>query len=282
MSQSLVSDLAAALSESLGGTFKAKAAQGYVALGHPDFGLAAVIPSDSEEEAAKAAAAFTAAAAQAGVTWPAMHFAISQTGVKPPWVVRAGASMSVDIAAAMARGSVSRPPLGEEAMEKALAAALPSPVAVTASSEPAKPLSPNLLRLAEACVEKALGGRTAWVAGVEIDAQDIVGPAFMLPAVLMHAALDWTIPVVASKGQGGFLIRMSPDAKGVLGFRVTGVDMSSPVLLFLPLVNLLRRSIVNGECVLDESVRKFADFLETNGIDTDVMGDVEVRVASTA
>src|SRR5690606_4473795 len=109
--------------------------------------LAAVVPSDSEEEAAEAAAAFTAAAARAGVVWPAMHFAVSRTGVKPPWVVRAGASMSVDIAAAMARGSAARPPLGPVAMEKALAAVMPS-VSVAASSEPAKPLSPGLLRLA--------------------------------------------------------------------------------------------------------------------------------------
>lgn len=281
MSHSLVSDLAHALEEGLGTSFAVKAAGAYVAVVHADFGLAAVVPSDSEEEASKAAAGMTAAAARAGVVWPAMHFAVSSVGVKPPWVVRAGASMTVDIVSAMARGSGSRPVLGEEGAAKVLAAlASPSPAGLATAAHP--PLSPHVLRLAEACVEKALGGQTVWVAGVEIDAKDVVGPNFMLPAVLIHAAMDWAIPVVASKGEGGFTVKLSPDPKAILGYRVSGMNLSSPVLLFLPIVNLVRRSFSNGECVLDDTVRKFAEFLTVNGLDTDVVGDVDVRVASTA
>lgn len=279
MSQSMIPDLAAALAAGLGESYAVLPAAGYVAVLHPDNGLAAVVPSSSEEEATRAANALTLVAAAAGVAWPAMHFAVSVSGVKPPWLVRAGASMSVDIATAMARGAAARPSLGQDGAGK-VAAALASPTPAVESKRKAQ-LSPHVIRLAEACVEKALAGESVWVAGVEIDAGDVVRPNFMLPAVLVQAAQDWALPVVAGKGEGGFLIRLTPDPKAVLGYRVTGLDVSAPVLLFLPMVNLVRRSFVNGECVLDETVRRFADFLTVNGLDTDVVGDVDVKVATT-
>jgi len=277
MGHSPVEELAATLREGLGEGFVASQADGFVFVGHPDFGMAAVVPSDDEEEAKRAAASLAVVAAAAGVSTPVLHFAVSKNGVRPPWVIRAGASMSVDIVAAMARASAGKTPPGNtvEQVSAALAKALasrPAPVEFP-------PLSPNLLRLAEACVSKVLGDRSVWVASVEIDAKDVVSPGFMLPAILVHAAQDWTLPVVAKKG-GGFTVRLTPDPKSILGYKVSGIVLSSPVLLFLPIVNLVRRSFSNGECVLDDSVRRFADFLVLNGLDSGIMGDVDVRVAS--
>lgn len=279
-SSTMLSDLAVELGAGLGSGFAVLQADAYVALVHPEYGLAAVVPTDSEELATKAGQSLSAIAERAGFTWPAMHFAISVSEVRPPWLVRSGASMCVDIATAMARGSASRPSFSEDARVAVVAALTQLPKTKTETVEAS--LSPHVLRLVEACVEKALAGQSAWVAGVEIEARDVVGPNFMLPAILIHAAEEWAIPVVAKKGEGGFTIRLTSDPRAILGYRVVGLDISSPVLFFLPIVNLVRRSFSGGECVLDESVRRFADFLSLHGLDTDVMGDVDIRVASTA
>jgi len=271
-------DLAAALVEGLGEGFTVRAASGYVAIGHPVLGLAAVVPSDDETDAMAAAAELTAQAAKAGVTYPSMHFAVSSAGVKPPWVVRAS-SMGVDILSAMARASATRPPFDAESLSRVLGAlAAPPAPAAPRPTDPDK----SLVRMIEACVERALGGQGAWVAGVELSAADVAGPRFMLPALLIAAADKWAIPVVASKGKGGFLIRLSPDPESILGYRVSGIDPSAPLLLFLPIVNLVRRSFSKGECDLNEMIEVFARFLRSNGLDSGAIDDVDVRVATSA
>jgi len=272
-------DLAAALAEGLGEGFTVKAAAGYVAIGHPVLGLAAVVPSDDETDAMAAAAELTALSKSAGVDYPSMHFAVSSGGVKPPWVVRAS-SMGVDILSAMARASATRPPFDAASLSK-VAGALASGPAPASAPNPADP-DKSLVRMIEACVERALGGQGAWVAGVELSAADVAGPRFMLPALLIAAADKWAIPVVASKGKGGFLIRLSPDPESILGYRVSGIDPSAPLLLFLPIVNLVRRSFSKGECDLNEMIEVFARFLRSNGLDSGAIDDVDVRVATSA
>jgi len=272
-------DLAAALAEGLGEGFTVRAAEGYVAIGHPVLGLAAVVPSDDETDAMSAAAELTSLAARVDVKYPSMHFAVSAAGVKPPWVVRAS-SMGVDILSAMARASATRPPFDAESLSRVAGALAAGP----APKAPAKPTDPDksLVRMIEACVERALGGQGAWVAGVELSAADVAGPRFMLPALLIAAADKWAIPVVASKGKGGFLIRLSPDPESILGYRVSGIAPSAPLLLFLPIVNLVRRSFSKGECDLNEMIEVFARFLRTNGLDSGAIDDVDVRVATSA
>lgn len=270
-------DLATTLSEELAG-FRVSATERHVVIGHPALGLAAVVPTDDETAAMIAAAELTALAQTAGVTYPAMHFAISTAGVKPPWLIRAS-SMGVDIVSAMVRASASRPSFGQEAMEKVFAAIAGLP---TAKGPVRNGLSPNFIRMTEACVERALAGRPVSVTGIEIGPADVAGSRFLLPAILVAAAQDWAVPVVASKGQGGFLIRLSSDPGAILGYRVSEIDASAPLLLFLPIVNLIRRSVVGGECRLDASVDAFCRFLTRNGLDAGAMEDVDVRVATSA
>lgn len=279
MAHSPVEELAATLRDGLGADFAVSEAVGFVFVGHADFGIAAVVASADEEEAIRAAKGLSAIATEAGVAFRALHFAVSRDGVRPPWIVRSGASMSVDIVKAMARVSAGKPGPGGDGIAR-ISAAVALGLLARPKAADFPPLSANLLRLAEACVSKVLAGRSVWVASVEIDAKDVVSPGFMLPAILVHAAQDWALPVVGSKGQGGFTMRLTPDPKSILGYKVSGVRLSSPVLLFLPIVNLVRRSFSGGECVLDDTVRRFADFLTLNGLDAGIMGDVDVRVAS--
>lgn len=283
-------DVAAALALGLGEGFAVVPAGRFVAVAHPALGLAAVVPSADEAEAMSAATDLTALAASVGVTYPSMHFAISSSTVKPPWVVRAS-SMDVDILSAMAKASARRPPFDPASMAKVVAALARSPLIdlqngngalVLGNAPPAPPqINPSLLRMIERCVERPLDGHDAWVCGVVVDASDIADPNFMLPALLIAAAEKWAIPVVASKGKGGFLVRLSPDSNAILGYRVSGLDVSSPLLLFLPIVNLIRRSRVGGEFTLDAMVELFARFLKTNDLDSSAIADVEVRVATS-
>jgi len=279
MNHQKILELAIQLPERLGPEFIVVPGGRYLAIIHPELGTAALVVSDNREQAKAAAADLTAKSADAGVTAPAMHFGISSGRIEPPWLIRDGSGMAIDIAVAMAKGAQSRPPLGVEAAAKISAA-------VGGNGE--KPdtdnkavLSPHMVRLAEACVEKALDGRSVWVAGVPIDIKDVASPSFLLPAVLIDAALTWTIPVVARNGNGGFLVRMTPDPKAVLGYRVTGLDASAPLLLFLPFVNIIRRSFANDECILDGTVQRFSDFLSDNGLENGILEDVDVRVAAS-
>lgn len=124
-----------------------------------------------------------------------------------------------------------------------------------------------ILRLTEMCMEDALAGRTASVAGLDLTAADLADPSFLLPAILIAASEDWA-PVVASRGgRGGFLIRLSRDPNALLGYRVEGVTPSAALLLFIPVVNLMHKSIANGECILDDAVARFARWLRERDLD---------------
>jgi hypothetical protein len=272
--------IAAALGEGLGDGFVVALHGDLVVVVNPSLGAAAVVRGD-EAAAGEAAAALSLLAGEAGVPWPCMGFAVSSGAPRPPWVVRSGREAATDILFGMARGIAARPPFGNEAMARILAACRGPSARPAALPAPAE-LDPAFLRLAEAAVDKVLGGQGAFLEGFELFAKDIVSPRFLLPALLVAAADSWAIPVVASKGRGGFLVRLRPDPEALVGYTVTGVDMSAPLLLFLPMVNLVRRSFTGGECVLDGTVRTFAKFLRAHGLNADVMEDVDVRVATSA
>jgi hypothetical protein len=141
-----------------------------------------------------------------------------------------------------------------------------------------KVLSPNIVMVAESVVQKVLKGERAWLYGIDIGAKDIVSPNFLLPAVLTVAALRWAPPVVAAGKQGGFLVSLAPDPKGsVLGHTVSSVDIANPVLFFLPIVDVLRRSFKKGECWMDNVVEQYAEYMSGRGHDSDIQ-DLEVRV----
>lgn len=277
-SRATATELASALAAALGPDFHALPASGYVAVASAEYGLAAVVDSEDPSEAMRSVAELSAAARMAGLDRPVLAFSKAAAGERKPMTWRDG-SAGVDVAAGMARASAGGAPMTESAIQS-LRAVLAGQ-AHFAGRRPSRKLSPYMGRLAEACIEKALAGAPALVAGVEIDAHDMAAPNFMLPALLVDAATSWTVPVVSRGREGGFLVRMRQDRNAILGFTVTDVDASAPLLLFLPMVNLVRRSVVNGECVLDESVRRFQHFLSANGIEGVLDEDVDVRVAST-
>jgi hypothetical protein len=85
---------------------------------------------------------------------------------------------------------------------------------------------------------------------------------------------------LSKKGQGGFLISMEKDDKAVLGYTVTKIDHAAPLLLFVPMVDVIRRSFKNGECIMDEVVQEFSDYLDRNKMDNSELGDMEINAAT--
>lgn len=280
---SMIADLADILKEGLDDIFTVLPATFYVALVHPEYGLAAVVPSDKEAQAQAAASDLSTKAAQVGVAWPALHFGISQTRVSPPWLIRAGAGTIVDLLTTIRMLSSARPVLGPDAAVKvanSIVTTLPlGSAANIVAAETSVVFDVQTQRMIRVSVEKALAGRKAWLAGVEIDEDDFAAPNFLLPALLVAAAQKWTAPVLAKKGQGGFKITMHRDRLAVLGYKVSSVDFASPLFLFVSVVDVIRRSFRNGECVMDQVVQEFSDYLARNKLDNSDLEDLEANAA---
>jgi hypothetical protein len=73
---------------------------------------------------------------------------------------------------------------------------------------------------------------------------------------------------------------MEKDDKAVLGYTVTKIDHAAPLLLFVPMVDVIRRSFKNGECIMDEVVQEFSDYLDRNKMDNSELGDMEINAAT--
>jgi len=266
-------DLAALLTEELGEGFSVFVVEDFVVIGHPTLGLAAVVQGD-EMKAVKASDRLNAIAEKAGVIYPSMHFAVAKGGATQ-WVVSPSA-IGPSILRAMAMASTNRPLFSQEALSR---------IAITISQAPLPEeetiLDWRIMRTIEACVDHALGGRQSFVRGLEIDPADVAGPKFLLPALLLGAAKIWTLPVIASRGSGGFLVRMKRDEETILGYRVTDIEISSPLLLFLPVVNVVRTSFVGSECSFDLLVDDFSRFLRDNRYNASGIDDLDVKVATS-
>ncbi len=243
---------------------------GFAAILSADYGFAALALTGDPAEAAAAAERLAAVARGAGVEISPLPFGIRQGVVLPPVIVREH-FMAIDILRTMQSSKQTGAP-GTDTVAKVAAAlaALPKPA-------PAKVMSPNILIVAETVVRKVLKDERAWLYGIDIGAKDIVNPNYLLPAVLTVAALRWAPPVVAAGKQGGFLVSLAPNPKAVLGYSVSSVDISNPVLFFLPIVDVVRRSFKNGECWVDGIVEQYAEYMRDRGHDSDIQ-DLEVRV----
>lgn len=273
----VLDDLATTLSEGLGQGFEAVPVEagGYVAVVSPRLGLAAVVPTDDPKAALAAAEKLTSAASAAGAPANAVAVGVSRDDRTASSAIPALARprfLHTDVMSAMLAHGAAIGEEGAAAIARA-ARAIPRP-------RPLRPLSENLLLCAEAVVKRALPeGGDAWAFGVQIEAKDVVNPAFLLPAILVCAAKRWAPPVVAAGKKGGFVVTLAHNPNAVLGYEVVGLDVSSPVLFFLPIVDIIRKSRLNGECWLDGVIDEFAAYLAERGQDGKLLADLEVRVA---
>lgn len=267
-------DLAAELAQGLSDGFSLLPVEagGYIAVVSARHGVAAVVPMPDPREAQAAADKLASVAKAAGIELKVVPIGVSETDnrISFPVLVRPR-YLSTDILSAMVSSGNA---IGEEAAEALLLAvrAIPKPRVI-------RPPSENLLLCAEAVVRRALPDGNAFAFGVQLEARDVVDPAFLLPAILVCAAKRWAPPVVAAGKQGGFVVRIAPNPVAVLGYQVVGLEVSSPVLFFLPIVDLVRKSRLNGECWLDGVIDEFGAYLAERGADGAMLADLDVRVA---
>ena len=153
-------------------------------------------------------------------------------------------------------------------------------------SEPVKKIAIDdiLLLLLRQAVETVAGKRVINVQGIEIDSQELTDPDFMLPALLVAAALDWACVVVHRGGQGGFHFSLVSDSNSIVGYRVESLQPSAPLLLLLPVVDRIRRSIQSipggGErIVMDSTLNDFARWLDNCHLDSSLIDEIDMRIA---
>jgi hypothetical protein len=270
---STIETLARHLAQGLEGDFTVKPVTqlGFVAILSAGFGVAALVPTADPAEAMAGAERLAAVARGAGVDVAPLPFGVFPGASAPPVIVREH-FLALDILKTMQQSAGEKSGRGGDAVSRIVAAldALPKPVVH-------RPISPNILIVGETLVKKVLRDEQAWLYGIDIGAKDIVNPNYLLPAVLTVAAMKWAPPVVAAGNHGGFLVTLSPNPKAVLGYSVSSVDISNPVLFFLPIVDVLRRSFRGGECWVDGIVEQYADYMRNRGLDSDIQ-DLEVRV----
>jgi hypothetical protein len=247
----------------------------YIAILHPQFGAAALVANDNKLEAETGAAELNEAFKTANVETKAIPLAVSATVVEPPILIRSGPQMATDIAVTMGRASVALQALTPEQYMAAKVA-----VEKHAVARRKRVLDPTLMTMIKGAITKVTEGKKIMAGGPEVSVEEVIMPEFLLPAILLAAAENWTLPVAAQKGKGGFIVHMKADDSAVLMFRVSHIEVSSPLLLMLPLIDVIRRSKRGDEYVLDECITRFGNFI-TSHLTPELKTSLEVRIATS-
>jgi hypothetical protein len=270
-----VETLIAQAKELLGADYHLVDCFAYVAILHPQFGAAALVPDDNKLDAEAGANELNETFKNNEIPTKAIPLALSATLVEPPVLIRSGPQMATDIAVTMGRASVSLQKLSSEQYTAAKVA-----LEKHAIERRKRILDPTLLAMIRGVIAKVTEGRKILAGGPEVSVEEVAMPEFLLPAVLLAAAENWTMPVAAKKGKGGFVVHMKADDSAVLMFRVSHIEVSSPLLLMLPLVDVIRRSKRGNEYVLDECITRFGNFI-TSYLTRDLQTSLELRIATS-
>lgn len=126
------------------------------------------------------------------------------------------------------------------------------------------------LRLANrvhATVSKLAEGKRIIVCGLEITAEEVAAPDFLLPMIVLAIADSFGLPAVAGPDQSAFSFRMKAAETAVLGFEVSHIETSSLRAISLATMDIMQSSETDGAYVLDDYVHRFASFLQDNGLD---------------
>lgn len=270
-----VETLIAQAAELLGVEYHLVDCSAYVAILHPRFGAAALVPDDNKLDAETGASELNDAFKKEGIPTKAIPLALSATVVEPPILIRSGPQMATDVAVTMGRASV-----GLEELSPDQYAAAKLALEKHAIERRKRVLDPTILKMLQASIAKVTDGKKIFAGGPEVSVEEVVMPEFLLPAILLAAAENWTLPVAAQKGKGGFIVHMKADDSAVLMFRVSHIEVSSPLLLMLPVVDVMRRSKRGGEFILDECITRFGNFI-TSHLTPELETSLELRIATS-
>lgn len=262
------------ISLGLGPEFHVVDAGRFVVVLHQKYGAATIYPHDNEEAAKKCASVLSEAFKKSGLNILVSAFALSETMVRPPVVIRSGPQMFTDILVSMVRSSSGSERLSTDQLANAI-------ILASDLKKKVRRLDPHLMEMLKNAIIQVVGNTKMFAGGAQIDVEELVMPQFLLPALLLSAAENWTLPVVSQKGLGGFVVQMAYDESAVLMFRVTGLEVSSPLLFYLPVLDVLRKQKRGGEFILDHCVERFGNFI-TDNLSSQLETSLEVRIATSS
>jgi hypothetical protein len=251
----------------------------YIVLISDKFGVATVVGDRDAGGAHKAAMEIARQAGLLGIDVQVHPYVVSdRTDGDGDIFVRPN-QIALDIRSSMAGKSDGNPPITNEDANR-LIDFLNGRVHKT-KVDPSKatqipPMTPEFKRLLAACAEKALADNKPWVAGVQISVDHLVAEDFMLAPLLLVAAENWTAPYLASKRQGGFAFSVAAADATILGYKVTGLTVASPMIVLVAVAAAIRKCCRDGACVLDPYLLRFADFIGEIKGNADIFGDSEM------
>lgn len=120
---------------------------------------------------------------------------------------------------------------------------------------------------------KAQSGRQRFMlSGLDISQIEVASPTWLLPALLVATAINWSPVVNSARGRGGFHLHLtSTGGETLLGYAACGIEVASPLMMMAPVLDTLKRCLSDDVFVLDALVRTFRDWLQRHSLDHSVL-----------
>ena len=125
--------------------------------------------------------------------------------------------------------------------------------------------------------------------GYEITVDDMVKNTSVFPAVVVATSFHWAPVVIGQKNKGGFTAHIKRDAQSMLGYSVTGLELSSPLLFIIPMIDVLNKHIkikkredgsIEKELLLEPLLLDFRNFLSNCQMDLEPLDKLDLTLSN--
>lgn len=126
------------------------------------------------------------------------------------------------------------------------------------------------------------------VSGFEILLEDVLNAGYMFPVIVVATMYQWSPVVAGRSGKGGFTAHIKRDLKCAIGYKITGLELSSSLLFVIPMINVLNSCLTIEKdeythadkkvWILDPLLSYFANFLYTYNLDLAPLDNLEFMV----
>jgi hypothetical protein len=110
-------------------------------------------------------------------------------------------------------------------------------------------------------IAEVTDGKNIFACGIAVGTTEVASPDFLLPAILLAAAENLSVSANAKTGNGSFAFHMKADENALLTFKVSHIEVFSPRILMLSIMDVLHHSERGGEYILDDHITRFGDFI---------------------
>lgn len=126
------------------------------------------------------------------------------------------------------------------------------------------------------------------MSGYDLTLNDLVDIKGLFPALVMATSYHWAPIVAGRKNKGGFTAHIKQDNDAMLGYIVTGLELSSPLLFILPMIDVLKKTqvVVNDEgdtyieWKIESLLWSFRKFLKDTGLNHTQLDSLPIKLSS--